>query len=290
MKNSIYCLLISMVIFTSCKDGHDGADKEGQPVKDLVEKVVQEKDQDTACFSSYDIYPATAWVWSESYVSYEKEKSKKPGAIKSNDTITSPVVLFAIEKLVTLRLQIDIPAGVEAKEGVLLYYIMATTTDSAPSLAMVNTVNCRLANTEDANCSDCTLVSWSKGNGNYPKQEFISSDKLKEYKSNWQKFMDGIQVDDPGFTEVNGYNYSWETLDIFKDEKAIAIKYGLRTLEPSDSQVFRIKDTTMTGSVVLANVLVGKSDINEDNTFANLADLKDLDFALPCPDFCGDKK
>lgn len=286
MKNSTFYLIIVALIFTSCKEGQNEADKEKQPVKEIVEKVVQKKKLDTACFSSHNIYPATAWMWSEGYVSYQKQKSRIPGAIIPTDTITSPVLLFATANLTTLKSQIDISAGVRGNEGVLLYYIMADTTDTAPSLAMVNTVNCRLVNTIETKCTDCVLVSWSKGNGNHPKQELVSSGMLAKYKLNWQKYMDNIQVHEPGFTEVNGYNYSWKTLETVSfGEKEIAIKYGLRTLEPSDATSFKVKDTTKTGSVILSNVLVGGSKI--PLTFEKLLAINELDFALPCPEFCG---
>ncbi len=277
MKNLFFYLFIVALIFTSCKEGHDRADKEETADTEQA-KTAKETDSDSSCFSSENVYPSTAWIWSQSwatYANYENEK-ENPSFI----TLTSPELIFKSGMLNKLK------SKNKNANGVLLYYLLRDD-DSDPSLAMVTLVDCQKVEKGDV------LVKWYKG-----EEEFIPYDSLHQYKTNWdnanKKRMESIK----GYVPVKAYNYSWKTLDELynsNDPKSgIRVKYGVRTLGPGEIVNFTPKNKPIemvTGNIVVCNILTSweeDSDIAFNEVIKNLSDTsQELDFALPCPEFCG---
>lgn len=266
MKNSFFYYLILLLISASCKQPN-----EQQKLVDTETATVDDNESEDPkrCIASDKIYAGTAWIWSQSWVSYFK-------ATRANYTdTTSPVIFFSKEQLNALK-SIDTMAN-----GARLYYILKDETDSIPSLAMVNTFNC--SEKVISNVAKSVLVSWYKGN-----QEFVTNSEFQNYTTYWGDYCKSIAKKNPAFTKVWAYNYAWNTLDNLSKEEDLAVKYGLKTLEPSDRDDYDIKDLNITGNVVICNILVGRSSI--PLTFANLKRLGggegELDFAKPCPIYC----
>ncbi len=289
MKNSIFYLIIVALIFTSCKEVQDRADKE-ETVDTEQARTVKETESDTSCFSSEGVYPETVWIWSKSWIEYYN-------SINHTEETTSPDFYFSDENLNTLQSYNDRAAGV------LIYYIFkepATEENEKkkiPSLAIINTINC--VPVKDCNAVDkkCVLVKWRDG-----EEHFITIDSLNNYKKYWKENDKKREEIMPGYLSVLGYNYSWNTINsISNPYGGLRIKYGVRTLGPGEilnyippSEVIPIDKI---GNAVFCNVLVGwektDKDINREKSFRDainnlVVDSEELDFAKPCPAYCGE--
>ena len=278
MKNLIFYLFFVALIFTSCKEGHNGAEKEEQPVKHKVKKVVQEKELDSSCFTSNNIYPSTAWLWTQSWTTYSNNVKNKSDSLYS---ITSPELFFTKESLIKLK------SITKDANGVLLYYILKDG-DTDPSLAMANLVGCKRLKKDSI-----VLVNWRHGD-----EEFLPIASIQKFITNWENANKEREEDIKGYVPVKAYNYSWETLESLYNSKdhisGIRVKYGVRTLGPGEIVNFTPKNKPIemvTGNIVVCNILTSweeDSDITFSEVIKNLTDSnQELDFALPCPEFCG---
>ncbi|MDC8002454.1 hypothetical protein POV27_00190 [Aureisphaera galaxeae] len=263
MKHSILYLLALVLLGMSCKQGQK------QETTSTSEKTIFQ-DPPTPptplpCVSNYQIYDETAYLWIESWATYNNSLSEN-----NNYTIeTVPNISFSADSLKSLQ-DHDLEAN-----GVLLFYIKNNVSDPIPSLAMVNTKDC-VPQPNDCENGNCILASWYEGD-----QEFISEEKFNEYQRNWCKSADATVV----FTPVYAFNYSWDAInDHLADGngEGIDIKYGLRTIGPSDTAEFTEEASdTITGSVVYSNIIYGQGQ--------NFNNIRAFDFAMPCPTYCGDR-
>ena len=258
-----------MIAATSCKDQTKDETKaaEGAEITS-AEETPPTKMID--CFSSYQIYPETAYLWEQSWINfyrqYEKYQDTLPLKIRFNEAI-----------LTRMYNQLKDSDTTKIK-GVLLYYVMTTNDQYFPSLVMVNTLNC--APVWDAESFE--MVSPTSVNSSIDLAQFNT------YKQFWEDWMnDNNHI----YTNVSGYNYAWNELwsivDSGNPESGMFVTYGIRTLEPGDNHDFGIKDSSMTGSVVYCNIL-HKMIPSYIDTYSGVSDgeMELLDFALPCPIYC----
>lgn len=258
MKSLVFFSLLVLFIVFSCNPRSNN--NEINPnVKHITTNDIA---VDTTCFSSYQIYKETGYIWEESWVNYFNQ-------YKGTDYNTSPKVFFSENNL--LQLQAYSPNA----QGVLIYYILIDTNAIYPSLAMVNTISC----TPNFGIPNSSSILMS--NGVDSSQKFISLQAFNTYKNNWS--IRGSKEANV-FTSVDGYNYSWNSIRSLLDSSTIHsgvfVKYGLRTIEPGDAADYMtVPETTMTGSVVYCNMLYG----------ANASGVEGValyDFAKPCPIYC----
>jgi hypothetical protein len=283
MKNSIFYLIIVALIFTSCKEAHDETHK-----KEKVEQVKAAVDPTNISCITIDkrVYPQTAWIWAESWVSAYNH-------LYPNDTVSvAPEVYFERSKLLELKMKSKMEAT-----GVRIYYILRKVTDKIPSLAIVNTLSCDNIQGEDPKKDKSVLVHWVVDAPlNTPNPEFVTYKSFEDYQNNWKT------ADQPrtGYVSVNAYNYAWETIEnLYKDEAmlGIRVKYGVRTLELSEEKEYGVEinpergELPITGNIVACNVVMGWDNNSltfEDALRALDGDPEGLDFAKPCPHFCGE--
>lgn len=284
MKTSIILLAAVLCLSLSCKEAQKEVGKE----KDKIE-VEKGEVLDDCIKVDKRIYPQTTWIWAESWVSAFNH-------IYTDTISSSPELYFDKESLTQLKSN--------DATGVRLYYILRNESDKIPSLAMVNIVNCK-----DKICDEkCVLVSWvNPETGTWvkpdlpllPNPAFISYSDFNEYKKNWEI----ADVKKDGYIQVTAYNYSWNTINtlssVEKGMNGIRVKYGARTIELSEEKEYGVveKDTVegklpITGNIVACNVLLGWN--SETKSFKEaliaLAEDEGLDFAKPCPQYCGNNQ
>ncbi|MBL4604545.1 MAG: hypothetical protein JKY02_02440 [Flavobacteriaceae bacterium] len=134
----------------------------------------------------------------------------------------------------------------------------------------------------DCEEEQCVLLSEI---GTEIKEYFITSKKFKTYQQQWQDYADSREAI---HTPVYAYNYEWDAILEMVNKKSslpgIWIKYGLRTLSPSDNYDFgkdegeKIEGYSITGSIVYCNIAYGDNPDNSTKEFFN--------FAKPCPRYC----
>ena len=223
------------------------------------------------CLSSdFKIYGETALMWEKSWATNFGMES-------------SAQIKFSQENLKTLKsLESEAP-------GLRLYYCLINPSDTIPALAMVNIDN---SCTDLFNCKDvnCVLLS-EPGNAN---EYFIDEGTLNTYHERWKAH---INAKGDIHTPVYAYNYEWSNIeniiDTTVDAPGIWVKYGLRTLSPTEfieygREAIRSGDDIITGSIVYCNILYGKDQISRNRTSEEDDDDDDelFDFAKPCPRYC----
>lgn len=283
MKNLLFYLFIALLSMSACNEVQK---KEPVMQKEMELAIVDDPD-DLPCMNKVSIYPQTAWIWGNSWVSaynFIYSSNKYPYE-------ESPGLHFEKDLLSQLENSND------DANGVLLYYILEEATGTIPSLAMVNTVNC----VPQVSREDSVLVSWyqPKPSANKPNpthNEFISDSLFSEYQLIWHKVDSSAgqrregNLPREGYIPVDAYNYSWKTLNSLSTEHGILLKYGARTIDSSENKDFEsIINYTKSGNVVACNVLLGwvPGQTFED-AIQRLADNpgEGLDFAKPCPTYC----
>ncbi len=262
MKNSILFSFILILSFTSCKQKDSPKNHSISDVAKSLEDIIADHD----CFSSYQIYSETAYLWQEGWVSYYNRF--RGGSYKN-----SPRVSFDAQNLNILYNE------VKDKEhpGILMWYTLLDPSDSIPSLAIQNTVACEI--------DPAGTILLAAGNDVTSTVDTISEGYLDTIKQIWN---DAGKLNPNAHTEINGYNYLWDSIqslmNLSTGSQGIYIHYGLRTIGPDESSYYGLStDPNKTGSVVYCNVLYGNNF--EADSSATL-----LDFAMPCPRFCGDIK
>jgi len=182
----------------------------------------------------------------------------------------SPKVTFDEQNLNSLYSEVK----EEDHPGVLMWYTLLSPSDSIPSLAIQNTVECEIdlgGTILLASPNDSTLTV-----------DTISQSYLNTIKDNWSK----TSFITPGvYTRINGYNYEWDSIqqlmNLSAGPQGIYIHYGLRTIGPDEAENYATPtDPDKTGSIIYCNIIYG--DNFELNPTATL-----LDFAMPCPEYCG---
>jgi len=280
MKNSILYLLISFLIFTSCKQQNE---EKAIVETNVVPEVVDQQDdcsgdwdpETNNCLCSLQIYGETAFIWQSSWVSYYNynfDTMKEDGTYDN-----SPSFNFNSSDMNTLYKEITDSEN----SGVLISYIIATPNNEdpqIPGLAIQNIVNCAV----DPNGSIFVYYFLeSQFNGGDP-EGIITQQQLDGYKANW---LDANNNNDQVFTIAEGYIYSWSSLNsINATTEGMTISYGLRTLESGEEAGFIQQGNSdgRTGSIVYCNIIYGgKSETNADGTSTMLHD-----FARPCPVYC----
>jgi hypothetical protein len=230
-------------------------------------------DEENSCLDSdFKIYKETAYMWEKSWANTYR-------------VATSAQVKFSYDSIKKLR-------GLSlSSQGVRIYYCLMNDTDTLPSLAMVNINNCA----DQVTCSDGNCILFSKL-GTDQEEYFIDEKTLSNYRGRWQTF-----IDSKGeiHTPVYAYNYEWRSIEDMIDESSedpgVWIKYGLRTITPSELTEFE-QDTIrsdgyiITGSIVYCNITYGQSPrirAKSRETSVDSTEVNELfDFAKPCPRYC----
>jgi hypothetical protein len=269
MKNSIIYLLVLMLCIVSCKE---------QPKETIIETAKDELISKTRsvidrtnCFASQQIYPQTAWVWSQTWVSaYNYLNPSFP------PTSSSPELFFKGKDLSDFK--------AENATGVLLYYILFNDRETIPSLAMINTSGCEIIKCN----GKCVLISRYD-----PGKLFSDEDNYITYKAfeKYQKIWVDSDKEGDAYALVKGYNYTWVKLKKLSETGAgIRVKYGARTIEASEEEEYGIENSAITGNIIACNVLIGwvREESFEDALRASSHE--DLDFAKPCPEYCGQEQ
>jgi len=259
MKHSLsYCLILYLAL-ASCKPKNE--------YKNIEESETLTTSQTTdtlPCFTSYQVFTETAFLWQASWVSYYNR-------FKGGRYNDSPRVSFDEQSLNGLYNEVKN----EVHPGVLMWYTLLDQNDSIPSLAIQNTIACKI--------DPAGTILLASGNDPTLTVDNISQEYLDSIKHNWHE----VGEQNPAvYTEVNGYNYEWDSIqnlmNLSTGPQAIYIHYGLRTIEPDESANYATStDPDKTGSIIYCNVIYGNTF--EVNPTATL-----LDFAMPCPTFCGD--
>lgn len=257
MKNSILLFFTLAILTFACKPSIENNSATSEITKSSSPKA----DISNSCFSSYNIYEETAFIWQSSWVTYYDE-------YRGAEYDDSPQFQFEEVKLNALYSEVSSLSD----PGIIIWYVMTDQNDPYPSLAMQNTASCNIAN------QGTILMSHRDGSPN----TIISQANLDTYKANW--ISDGDK--NPSvYTEVYGYNYSWASVRSLMAENTsssgIYINYGLRTIGPDESEYFEANATNLTGSVVYCNVIYDSPIEVSPRAMLD-------DFAMPCPRFCGD--
>jgi len=273
MKNSILSLCIVAVLFMSCNKTNK-KELVVSAQNNTTNKVAVETTSDTTafdgtnCFSSEDIYGATAFIWQESWVAYYNEF--KPIDHPYED---SPKISFNGDVMTAINSYFKSREG--GNKGVLISYVSQGdgSNNGIPGLAIQT-------------AGDCTpndgiiYVSYEDGT-NGP----ISADNLAILKNNWADYTSDLDSDIGGVTLAAGYMYGWDSFSGAALELGISISFGLRTLEPDEVQGFEDSDALKTGSVIYCNIMyIGTNEANITEGSISSAPLSD--FAKPCPTYC----
>jgi hypothetical protein len=67
----------------------------------------------------------------------------------------------------------------------------------------------------------------------------------------------------------------------------VRVKYGVRTIDVSENLEYGNESTAVTGNIVACNVLIGWIKGESFEEALRDVQLEDLDFAKPCPEYCG---
>ena len=257
MKNSILLVFLFIISLAFCTL------KDGPKNQSILNKTSSAADSKPECFTSYQVYTETAIMWQESWVSYYD-------SLREGNYDDSPRVSFDALNLNSMYSEVKD----STHPGILMWYTLLDSNDLIPSLAIQNTVGCKID-------SEGTILLAS-GNDTTHTVNTITQGYLDIIKENWSK--SGILT--PGVhTKINGYNYEWDSIqqlmNLSTGPQGLYVHYGLRTMEPSESDNFATpKNPNKTGSIIYCNIIYG--DNFETNPSATL-----LDFAMPCPIYCG---
>ncbi|MDF1695645.1 MAG: hypothetical protein P1U56_07445 [Saprospiraceae bacterium] len=259
MKYSILYSVLILFVFLNCNES-----KKSTSIKNLNSSTTTiDSTIVPDCFASSKIFHQTAYLWQQSWLSYQHEFN--------NDSILSSPQLNFDEDLLNSMYQY---VSDSLFPGVIIWYVMLSESDPYPSLAIQNTVSCSIDTR-----SPILLSTY-----NSDSTSIITQRTLNIYKENWKE-----KGEETGsvYTPVYGYNYSWNSLNTLMSQNTIRsgifISYGLRTIEPGEEGNYDSSDTPRSGSVVYCNVLYESE--HEKNPLTTL-----LDFAMPCPEYCGDNK
>ena len=265
MKNLVILLIALLCISLSCKESNEKDNPTDVETTDVNNDSVETSE---CLILDHQIYFATAQMWQNSWL------AENPGYSGQQ----SPTIHFTRDNLLKLRNQnTAINEGNHTNAGVRMYYILfKDSPDKIPALALVNIEGC----SDQSGCpkDQCVLVSDVDG-----FESFVSLSEFKADQTRWLEYADGKQKLLPVNIAVYAYNYPWLNIEAagIDDGNGIWIKYGKRSLGPSDSMLFTgdFIDYAETGNIVYCNIMYGNEPgtINQDF----------FDFARPCPDYCG---
>lgn len=252
-----------LLILASCKQKEKDL---GMVTAETMAMSFEEPSENPTCFTSYQIYEETAYIWQQSWLSYY-------GQYKNTQLPTSPIIYFGRPELNQLYQE----AKNQSNPGILLYYVLTESTNTIPALAIVNTVDCNPVWDDDILLSEMGDQT----------ARIIPRDSFDLYQGYWVERAASARTATP----VYAYNYSWQSLynnlANKSDDYGMAVKFGLRTIEPDDIKLFsETADTTMTGSVVYCNI-IAFAQYGSNYSAETVTAL--YDFAMPCPEVCGDK-
>lgn len=254
MKTSLsYCLLI-MITISACNNSESQKERESSSLN--LAATSEAIASDTCTDSGYQLYLQTALMWQESWRSIYNKDENETGKLG-----------FSMLNVDSLKNMVPTP------DAIRLYYCLISS-DSIPSLAMVNLLNC----TDQYDVSRKSVLISDPVKGQY----FEYPDSLVEYASRWKTYSDNqeLKVHSP----VYAYNYSWEelakTID-FGTATELFVTFGLRTLSAEEYNEFHYTEASknqIMGSIVYCNVIYGEDPDNSTQQLFN--------FARPCPIYC----
>lgn len=193
----------------------------------------------------------------------------------------------ALDNLVdSLRVSADILSQLNEKcedcENIRVYFAAEHTDEN------VYVQNLLLVNVAD-NCNDTAFGDNGMLRLHPGGIEFISSDDAIALYENWGSYLEAAQQHLPSLFAARAYTFSWSVFNqaFGEEDGQMDIHYGMHSLMPSDTAEYGPTLIPQGGSTdegwMVFNLVVSTANAYTASTNA-------LDFAAPCPKYCGNKK